>query len=120
MFPQPPKARWMWLLPALVILPLAFRFVRASSSEPAPRRHEVVISGMAFQPPIIEAAVGDTIVWINRDIVPHNATDSSAAPAWQTAALSQGEQGRIVVTATGELHYFCSLHPIMQAKVVVQ
>ena len=38
----------------------------------APTRHRVTIAQFQYAPRAIRVAVGDTIVWENRDIVPHN------------------------------------------------
>ena len=40
----------------------------------APRVHTVQIKGMAFVPATLNVSVGDTIVWVNDDLVPHTAT----------------------------------------------
>lgn len=88
------------------------------SGEPAaPRRHVVEIRGMAFHPAVIEVARGDTVVWINRDIVPHTATAKSA---WDTGVLPQGARGLVVPRRPGELRYLCTLHPTMQGRLVTR
>ena len=35
-----------------------------------PKTHTVTIEGMRFQPEALTVARGDTIVWVNKDIVP--------------------------------------------------
>ena len=44
-----------------------------------PRRHVVEIRGMAFHPAVLEIHRGDTVVWVNRDFVPHTATGTPGA-----------------------------------------
>lgn len=39
--------------------------------------HVVVIEGMAYQPAAITVKPGDTIVWRNRDLVPHTVTGAA-------------------------------------------
>lgn len=82
----------------------------------APRAHTVEIRGMQFHPAELTAAPGDTIVWINRDIVPHTAT----ANAWGTDVLSQGQSGRIVARRMGTIEYVCTLHPSMRGNLVIR
>ena len=37
----------------------------------------ITIEGMRFQPEVLTVAPGDTIVWVNKDIVPHTATSKT-------------------------------------------
>lgn len=81
------------------------------------KTHTVEIRGMAFQPDTLIVSRGDTIVWINRDFVPHTAT---AARRWDTRSLAQGATGRSVARRTGEFAYSCTLHPVMRGVVIVE
>ncbi len=74
---------------------------------------------MAFHPEVLELRRGDTVVWINRDIVPHTAT-ATRKGGWDTGSLLQGESGRYVPRRKGEEPYLCTLHPIMLGKLIVQ
>lgn len=85
----------------------------------APRRHVVEVRAMAFHPAVLEVRRGDTVVWVNRDVVPHTAT-ATREPRWQTGRLAQGDSGRYVPRATGEDRYFCELHPPMEGKLIVR
>lgn len=85
----------------------------------APRRHLVEIRGMAFHPAVLKVARGDTITWVNRDIVPHTAT-SGGKPAWSTGNLAQEQSGQYVPQHTGTIAYFCELHPVMQGKLIIR
>ncbi len=91
--------------------------VVVSGEAVAPRRHVVTIRGMAFHPAVLEVARGDTVVWVNQDIVPHTAT---ATPEWDTGVLAQGKRGLIVSRQPGELRYICTLHPTMQGTLVTR
>ena len=87
----------------------------------APQSHTVEIRGMEFHPAVLTVAVGDTIVWINRDIVPHTAT-ATGGTKWDTGQLLQGQTGRYIVRArdAGTTRYVCSLHPTMHGKLVIR
>jgi plastocyanin len=93
----------------------------AAPSHPAgvPQRHVVEIRGMAFHPEVLEVRRGDTVVWINRDIVPHTAT-ATRKSGWDTGTLLQGESGQYVVSHGGEDPYICKLHPVMLGKLIVR
>jgi len=74
---------------------------------------------MAFQPAELTVERGDTVVWINRDIVPHTAT-AAEPPAWTTGNLLQHRSGRYVAGRPGTVHYFCDLHPVMKGTLRVR
>ncbi len=85
----------------------------------APKRHIVEMSGMGFHPDTLELRRGDTVVWINRDIVSHTATAKTKA-AWTTGTLAQGQSGSYVARRKGEDPYFCQLHPTMLGRLFVR
>jgi plastocyanin len=74
---------------------------------------------MAFHPDALELQRGDTVVWINRDIVPHTAT-AIRKSGWNTGRLLQGERGRYVPRLRGDDPYFCELHPTMLGKLIIR
>jgi len=86
---------------------------------PPPKTHTVEIRGMEFHPAVLTVAVGDTIVWINRDIVPHTAT-AKGPTRWNTGQLVQGQVWHFVARRAGVARYVCSFHPTMHGKVVIR
>ena len=108
--------RGPWLPAALPLALLAGAGCRAPA---APRRLEVQIRGMAFTPAVLEAAPGDTIVWLSRDIVPHTAT-APGASGWDTGVLNPGQNGILVARLRGDFPYACALHPTMAARLLVR
>lgn len=82
-----------------------------------PATHPAEIRAFRYQPDTLTAVPGDTVVWINRDVVPHTAT---AAGAWDTGPIGAGESGRVVAGAAGTYAYACAYHPTMQAVLVVR
>lgn len=83
-----------------------------------PRTRTVEISQMAFHPAELRAQPGDTIEWINRDIVPHTATAPDSA--WTSPPLAEGERWRMVVGADASGEYLCAFHPVMEARLTVE
>lgn len=81
-----------------------------------PQTHTIEIRGMEFHPAELTVAVGDTVVWINRDIVPHTATTQD----WDTGLLSQEQSGRTVAPHSGTVRYVCNLHPLMRGTLVIR
>ena len=105
-------------LTAIGVLALAAA-VPSGPTDFIPRRHVVEIRGMAFHPGVLEVRRGDTVVWVNRDIVPHTAT-STRKSGWNTGPLLQGKSGQHVASHRGEDPYFCELHPVMLGKLIVR
>ena len=106
-------------LAAIGVLVLTGSAGPPSRTDPVPRRHVVEIRGMAFHPQALEVHVGDTVVWVNRDLVPHTATSSQDAE-WNTGPLEQGKSGVYVPSHAGEAPYFCQLHPVMLGRLIVR
>ena len=48
-----------------------------------PQMHTVTIEGMRFQPEMLTVERGDTIVWVNKDLVPHTATSKAGELRFQ-------------------------------------
>ena len=90
----------------------------AGAANAAPRVHTVLIEGMRFQPEGLTVALGDTVVWINRDMVPHTATSASAR--FDSNEIAPGKTWSHVVRTTGEFSYVCTYHPLMKAVLRVR
>ncbi len=71
---------------------------------------------MKFVPERIEVAAGDTIVWTNKDFLPHSVT----AAKLESGDLGQNQSFRFVARSKGEMKYICRLHPVMRGVVVVR
>jgi plastocyanin len=119
--PRGRELRRFGLVVALAMGVVAFAGAMAAPRSPAPgpRKHVIEIRGMAFVPAKLTATRGDTVVWINRDIVPHTAT-ASGTPGWDTGILGQAASGEVVVGKAGTVHYVCRLHPTMRGILVVR
>jgi plastocyanin len=88
----------------------------ASVKMPTSRRHVIEIRGFEFQPAAVHVAAGDTVVWWNRDVVPHTATASDSV--WNTGNIAAGGTVSLVVRAIVEQSYFCVYHPSMKGKLI--
>ena len=82
------------------------------------RTHTIEIRNFAFSPAMLEVAVGDTVVWVNRDAAPHTATDSSKR--WGSGELKSGAQWSWVAGKPERLPYICEYHPAMRGEVIVR
>jgi plastocyanin len=90
--------------------------IAGASTATGPSTHSIVIEKMRFGavPPNID--VGDTIVWINRDIVAHTAT---ARDGSFDVGLPPGSTAKIVVSSPGTIEFYCRYHPTMRGSLVV-
>lgn len=77
----------------------------------------VVIQQMKFNPAEIVANEGDTVRWINRDIVDHNITEA-ANKEWSSSTLSTGKSSDMI--AIKNASYLCTIHPVMKGKLTLR
>jgi plastocyanin len=93
-------------------------FGPANATTPTPTKHTVVIKKFKFIPDRINVRVGDTIEWINQDIVPHTATADTGD--WDTEKLKKGESNSVEVAAEMTGTYFCKFHPKMKGEITIK
>lgn len=104
-------------MPLFLYLPLAAAGM-TGAAHAAPRVHTVSIEGMRFQPEGLTVAAGDTVVWVNRDMVPHTAT--SASGRFDSNEIAPRKSWSYVVRSTGDFSYTCTYHPLMKAVLRVR
>lgn len=83
-----------------------------------PTEHTVVIEAMRYEPEVLSIAAGDSVTWVNKDVVPHTAT--SAAAGFDSQAIQSDGSWTHTLHEKGEFPYFCTFHPAMTAKIVVE
>jgi plastocyanin len=104
---------------AVRILAVALCFVSVAASERAdPKTYTVTIEGMRFQPEVLSVSRGDTIVWVNRDLVPHTAT--SKAGRFDSKTIGADESWKHTASTKGDFTYICTFHPAMKARLRVR
>ena len=91
--------------------------LRSQQRGPTPKRHTIEMVNFEFRPAVVRVAAGDTVIWINRDVVPHTAT---AQGAWETGNIGSQETGRVIVKRSGEQNYLCEYHSSMRGKLIVK
>ena len=77
----------------------------------------VSIAGFAFAPATLTVSEGQTITWTNNDSVSHTVTSDSGL--WDSKPLQPGATFGRTFDQPGTYTYHCSIHPFMQAQVVV-
>ena len=79
---------------------------------------EVKIDNFSFGPVAITVAAGTTVTWTNRDDIPH--TVVSDDKVFKSKVLDTDEKFSYTFIKPGTYPYFCSVHPKMTGKVIVQ
>ena len=94
--------------------------VSAASAQGAAKSQEVVvkIDNFSYLPHDITVAAGTTVIWVNNDDIPH--TVVSTTDLFKSKALDTDDKFSFKFDKPGTYEYFCSIHPKMTAKVIVQ
>ena len=78
---------------------------------------EVNIDNFAFTPKELTVKAGTTIVFRNRDDIPHSVVGSKGE--FHSKALDTDDSFSFTFTKAGTYDYSCGLHPKMQGRIVV-
>lgn len=100
---------------ALLTFALTTAAAPAAARSPAPQKYTVVMANMSFGK-LPRVKVGDTIVWVNRDTVPHTAT---ARDKSFDVRVQQGQSVSMVVKKAGNIAFYCIYHPAMRGTLIV-
>ena len=83
-----------------------------------PRVHIVTVESMRFRPEVLDITAGDTVRWVNEDLVAHTATASDGR--FDSKVIAAGESWTYTARTPGRVAYVCALHPTMTATVHVR
>ena len=111
---------WIGMLVVLVtIATLVLGTGKATAADqPAAGSAEVKIDNFSFGPSPLTVAVGTEVTWINRDDIPH--TIVSTDGVFKSKVRDTDEKFSYRFTKAGTYSYYCSIHPKMTGKIVVQ
>ena len=76
---------------------------------------QVTIDKFIFSPFAFKTRVGDTVTWINKDIVAHKATVRSGFDVMIEANASASS----VLKKAGIVEYYCRFHPNMKGRITI-
>jgi plastocyanin len=77
---------------------------------------QIIIDKMVFSPTETKASVGDTIEWVDKDILSHTATARNGD--WDVV-IAANKTVRLVLKRAGPIDYYCRFHPNMTGRIVV-
>ncbi len=113
----PQMRRWGIAVAMGVVLMAALAPIMAIE-EAGDVHHRVEIQRLKFVPASLVVAPGDTVVWVNLDLVPHTITAKDES--WDSQALVSNQAWEMRVTEEMAGTYFCRFHPAMEGQVHVR
>jgi plastocyanin len=87
----------------------------AASGTPA--KHTVTMDITGYSPATLTVKKGDTVTWVNKDVMPHTAT---AARGFDSRSVAPNAKWTYRATQAGEFPYICTLHPNMKGTLKVE
>ncbi|HYL84927.1 MAG TPA: cupredoxin family copper-binding protein [Candidatus Angelobacter sp.] len=79
---------------------------------------EVKIDNFSFGPSALTVPAGTTVTWTNRDDIPHTVVSTDGV--FKSKVLDTDDKFSFKFEKAGTYPYFCSIHPKMTGKVIVQ
>jgi plastocyanin len=113
---------WIAGLVAPVMIAMLLLFAGSPSAtandQPQAANAEVKIDNFSFGPETLTVPVGATVTWTNKDDIPH--TTVSTDGAFKSKVMDTDEKFSYTFAKAGTYPYYCTIHPKMTGKVVVQ
>jgi plastocyanin len=77
---------------------------------------QITVQNLVNTPVEVSAKVGDTIEWVNKDILAHTATARNGD--WDVM-IGPNKSGQVVLKKAGAVDYYCKFHPNMTGRLTV-
>ncbi len=101
-----------------ILLLLAGSTSVTANDQPSAANAAVTIDNFVFGPQTVTVPVGTTVTWTNSDDIPHTAVSTDGV--FKSKVMDTDEKFSYTFTNAGTYSYYCSIHPKMTGKVVVQ
>ncbi len=102
----------------LTVCALVFWAAAVGAAEDPKPEGQVKIDNFSFIPETLTVKAGTKVTWVNKDDEPH--TVVSTTKKFSSRVMDTGGQYDHTFTDPGTYEYYCSVHPHMKAKVIVQ
>lgn len=79
---------------------------------------EVRVDNFTFAPDTVTVPVNTTVTWVNKDDIPHVIASNDGV--FKSKALDTDQKYSYTFSKAGTYPYYCSIHPKMVGKIVVQ
>jgi plastocyanin len=96
------------IIPAIAICVMAVRAQAATI--------QITMENLVISPAEVSAKVGDTVEWVNKDVLAHSAT---ARNGDFDVMLPPNKTGSFVLKKAGSVEYYCRFHPNMKAVLKI-
>lgn len=83
----------------------------------------VNIEKMKYDQPELKVKTGDTVYWINKEVMPHNVAFKKGVVGdepFKGEMLKKDQAYSITFNEAGSYEYHCTPHPFMRATVIVE
>lgn len=78
----------------------------------------MAIGSFEYAPSKLTVKLGETVVWVNNDLVPHTVT--ATGRAFDSGDIPPQKSWHFVAKTRGEFPYICTYHPTMKGTLVVE
>jgi plastocyanin len=109
---------WTLCIATAIMLSLTALPRLQNSAAAGPPTAEVKIDNFSFTPATITVKTGTQITWTNADDIPH--TVVSDDHTFKSKVLDTDDKFTFTPAKPGTYPYFCSIHPKMTGKLVVE
>jgi len=79
---------------------------------------QVAIDNFAFTPKVMAVKAGATVLWTNKDDIPHTVTSDNNV--FSSPVLDTNQSFQFKFASSGKFAYFCKLHPKMTGVITVE
>jgi len=79
---------------------------------------EVRVDNFTFAPETLTVPANSTVTWVNKDDIPHVIASNDGL--FKSKALDTDQKYSYTFSKAGTYPYYCSIHPKMVGKIVVQ
>jgi plastocyanin len=106
------------MMMGFLLLAISVNTIASAQQQSPAKTAEVKIDNFSFGPAAVTVAVGTTITWTNHDDIPHTVVSTDGV--FKSKVLDTDEKFTFTFDKPGAYPYFCSIHPKMTGKVIVQ
>jgi plastocyanin len=110
-------AIWRRRRGAGIALLAGFCLLAVNATASAGENVTVSIDNFTFKPQVLTIKPGTTVTFVNHDDIPHTIVDKGGK--FRSKVLDTEESFKITFDASGDITYFCSLHPHMTGQIIV-
>ena len=110
-------ACWGLVAVSLTAPAAPYESAEGSDAKPTPT---VTIDAFQFQPEELRIKRWQSVIFVNKDAVPHTVTPGKNAHFVATGIIKGGEQRTVLFESAGIQDYSCDFHPSMKGRVVVE